>query len=740
MVIFRSSRSTLAALRGFPISAFKSFRSGASIADVLKSRGVHALVYFHTDHFEPWRLIPDRDGGLDRCIDDVEKYLSSTARLDFARKASLFYKANVNYLTSGDRELLRADPDDLLGFVPRSPRDLRIGRAIVEPIVASSHDLQVHIHHEYYTFNDTPRDPDTFAYLQTPRGRSFDDARLELAIRLGLDTLREDGGLELDRWFFIHGHWALNGSDPHECNVVREIEILKRNGCLGDFTQPAGRVHVDSRITTPYLVEPAATPKGYDTPASNPVEAAGARARAADRFFIWASASTHRTCSIDTYSPFVKQRLKTPEATALDHAKMSVVIDGVLYLKTHCHSLQPVYFAPDGLPMPHLDAAVQMELRTLFKAADRAGIDVRFMNASEVYDAVLDAKPPAPRDLVREFQLDQGAAMEPMGLTVDFRTPDGQSVAPPELGVRPASFPAPSLVKAAQFGEGERRNAGANSLVSAYIVPLSQASLGDDGRPSQRQKPLIDATSEIAALMDARDVVRLNREASSVALESARELGGEASGVTGFYAPRAQQRELLQPSEVLCAHFVQTRLSMTRAVYEIGCGLGLLSTLLALRGVDAIGVERNGARLATAQRIAQKVSDGAKPPRWIRGGFPKVLRGEAELASSVALVTNLLGSATAEQQDSFISGLTDFGAVVIDAQRFYDRRATTAQVDELCKRFLQAGFDEPRLAFDLGPDGYFLLFLNPRPKQRFGLKALLSNLGLVPHTPLFSVD
>ena len=677
---------------------------------------------------------------MERCIDDVEKYLAATARLDFARKASLFYKANVNYLASGDRELIRADPDDLLGFVPRSPRDRNIGRGIVEPIIASSHELQVHIHHEYYTFNDTPRDPNTFAYLQTPRGRSFDNARLELAIRLGLDTLREDGGLELEKWFFIHGHWALNGSDPHECNVVREIEILKRNGCLGDFTQPAGRIHVDSRIAGPYLVEPVAAAKGYDTPASNPIDATGARALAANRFFIWASASTHRTCSIDTYSSFVQQRLKTPEATALDHAKMSVVIDGVLYLKTHCHSLQPVYFGSDGLPMPHLDPAVQAELHTLFKAADRAGIDVKFSSVSEAYDSVLDAAPATPRDLVREFQLDQSAAMEPMGLTVDFRTSDGRSASPPKLGVRPESFPPPSLVNRGKLDEGKSWSADADSLVSAYIVPLSQASLGEDGRASEGQEQLIDTTFELPALMDAQDVVRLNREASGIAIECARELGGEASGVTGFYAPRAQQRELLQPSEVLCAHFVQTHLANARTVYEIGCGLGLLSTLLALRGVPAIGVERNGARLATAEKIAQKVIHGAKAPRWVKGSFPKALRGESDLTSSVALVTNLLGSATPEQQQSFISGLVDFGAIIIDTQRFYERRATASQVDDLCRRFLQVGFDKPRLAFDLGPDGHFLLFLNPRPRRKFGLKALLSNFGVANPKPLFVGD
>ena len=66
--------------------------------------------------------------------------------------------------------------------------------------------------------------------------------------------------------------------------------------------------------------------------------------------------------------------------------------------------------------MPHLDPAVQMELRTLFMAGRPGGHRrIKFLSVSEVYDAVLDARPAAPRDLVREFQLDKGSAMEALG-------------------------------------------------------------------------------------------------------------------------------------------------------------------------------------------------------------------------------------------------------------------------------------------------------------------------------------
>ena len=150
--------------------------------------------------------------------------------------------------------------------------------------------------------------------------------------------------------------------------------------------------------------------------------------------------------------------------------------------------------------------------------------------------------------------------------------------------------------------------------------------------------------------------------------------------------------------------------------------------------VRAIGVERNGARLATAKAIAEAVMTGtpdARAPRLVRGLFPRALRRQAGLASSVALVTNLLGTATPEQQEAFIGGLRAFGAVVIDVQRFYIRRTTTKQVAELLEMFAAAGFDSPRLAFDLGPDGRFMVFTNPKPRRRPGLMALLVRLGAV---------
>ena len=701
------------------------------------------MAYFHTDHFEPWRPVPGRSGGFETGIGDIEKYLSATAKLDFARKASLFFKPNVGYTLSKDRPLRRAHPEDLLGFVPREDAERRIARAMTSPIASGSdHEIQVHIHHEYFTYNGRGPGFEAYEYLQTPRGRSFDADRLELAVRLTLETIREDAGIDLSGWFFVHGNWSLNASDPKDCTIVREIEILRRNGCLGDFTQPAGRLHVDSRIDVPFLVDPVAAPKGYDTPAASPAEAQGAgREMAERRFFIWASATTHASCSIDTYSSAVQRRLKSPRATALEHARRGVVVDGVLYLKTHGHSLHPSYWLPEGArPIPHTDPGVRAELAALFDAADQVGAEVQFLTVAEVYDRIITAPVREGRDLVQDFRLGFGSAMDGIGYTVQFQGDDGAPTPPPPLEPWSATLPEPTTAApqaTAELGAGSTRSV---ARAAAHIIPLSsQDARDDDMDTGGSNEALIESASTLASIMASGEARTINSIARDVAMARAAKMGSEASGVTGFYGPRAEQRALLQPSELLCAAFLESRVTGVSAVYEIGCGLGMLTLFLAVRGMRAVGLERNAARLETAKAIAAAVmakAPPAHPPRWLHGVFPKALRKEPGLASSVALVTNLLGTATAGQQEAFIDGLRGFGAVLIDVQRFYTRRSNSVEFTELLNLFSTAGFETPRLAFELGQDGRFFWLNNPRPVRRARLGSLLSALGLVRQQPV----
>ena len=273
-------------------------------------------------------------------------------------------------------------------------------------------------------------------------------------------------------------------------------------------------------------------------------------------------------------------------------------------------------------------------------------------------------------------------------------------------------------------------------------MPLGEESLPADQALAAREHALTDGRERGETLMAATDVRAINAAASAVCLERLAASGGEASGLTGFYPGRAREGQLLQLSEVLCAEFVRAKLPGAKAAYEIGCGLGLLSLLIASRGLPAVGYERNGARLATGQAIAEARARQAGAPaaslRLVKGAYPRVAGRERDLGGSVALVTNLLGSASAEQQRAFVAALASFGAVLIDAQRFYERRMSQAQIADLTALFAEQGFDAPKLAFELGSDGRFLLFTHPAPRERFGWSALMRRAGFVRRTPLLA--
>lgn len=672
-----------------------SATSVAQIAEVLKRRGVREIAYFHTDHFEPYRSVPGRSPAFEAAIPDVETFATRSEELDFARNSTLFYKPNVAYVLAADRDLYRGHPADALGFCPSTPAEVELSRAFLQPLAAGGHDIQLHIHHEHYTYNTTGRDQANRDYLASPAARVHDAARVELAVKLSLDVLRQDSGRPLDRWFFVHGVWALNASDPHECTIVREIELLQRNGCLGDFTQPAGRVHVDSRIDLPHLVDPFPYAKGYDSAGARPSLAEGAGEEAARRFFIWASGIDHRLCSIDTYSKMVQRRVREPETFAMGQASESVVIDGILYVKTHAHSMAPAYWQPKGgIPFPHIDPGVRRELGLLFDAAEAAAIKVSFPTVTEVYDRIVGAPATPHRDLATEARLFSAPPTATLGVTVVFRDEAGAVMPPPPLAPWSSTWSEPAVADP---------SAALHSPVIASEV-VDVVVLGSRPEEGDRQGDLLAAP----------DVQMVDKIASAIALQRQAAMGEAGSGVSGFYAARSAEGALLQRAEVACVDLVAERFPGVRKVYEIGSGLGVMTTLLAVRGFNAVGVEQNAARHATSIAIAEAVT--LRNPHikgtvnFVHGAYPNKPAWDRAAGGGVALLTNLLGSAPDEKQTAIIEALAGFKAVVVDMQRFYDRRTSIEEIDALARRFRKAGFGAPEQAFDLGDDGRYFLF------------------------------
>lgn len=397
-----------AATSSLPIAAASLAPARQRLAKRVRARAITRVVYFHTDHFEPWRTFDGRRALGPENARDLERFANEMAAHEYGRRLTLFIKPHLNFALRRGADIRHATSDDDLGFIDRTPQEIEAARAALSPIIdRTGIEFQLHVHHENYTSNavNTVVGTDIGKYLATPRGAAHDAARFALAVRLNLDILQQEVGRSFARWFFIHGHWALNASDDQDCRIVDEIRILQQLGCLGDFTCPAGRPNVDPRHEVPYLALPVAAPKGYDTRAADPVPIAGAgQAVARQRFLVWASAIKHGAASIDHSSEFVRRRGDDLETAAAKLIDQSYLHDGTLYVKTHSHSVHPAY--SDGRApacFPHAYPATRDLLGLTFDAAADGGAEIAFLTTSEVYDQLVNSPVKSTADLKSAF-------------------------------------------------------------------------------------------------------------------------------------------------------------------------------------------------------------------------------------------------------------------------------------------------------------------------------------------------
>jgi len=91
------------------------------------------------------------------------------------------------------------------------------------------------------------------------------------------------------------------------------------------------------------------------------------------------------------------QDLADPVGFARRILEQSFVADGVLYFKTHAHSMHPNYVGQDGVSVfPHQHPDIRRMMGMLFDAASRAGASIDFITAGEVYEEfTLPRAPPA---------------------------------------------------------------------------------------------------------------------------------------------------------------------------------------------------------------------------------------------------------------------------------------------------------------------------------------------------------
>ena len=659
----------------------------ATLKDAYLRRGIRRVVYFHCDHWEPWRSVPGADAISEANRDEVQRFVDTCSRLDFAARQTLFYKCPINSIFDHDpyvRRGVKADPRDGIRFTSRTERQMDVVReAMRHVVVRSEMDVQVHIHHENVTYNTAHDDQAVIDFIGSPGARHYEEQRLSLLVDLALRSIEEETGRKLDRWFFVHGHWGLNASDPGVCHLTREIAILMDHGCLGDFTIPSGRSVVNPRLEVPYFITPVDAPKGYDRQEGEPELAYGNRtARERGKFLIWSSVIKHRGASLDYHAPWLQERLEDLGGLAHEMVAQSYAVEGTLYIKTHAHSMHPNYYVnTDKAVFPHLHPPVQTLFGVLFDAAAAAGCKVDFLTVSELYD---------------EFT------------TADFVPPGGAAL------VMPGHAPVIDDCVAA-----ERR-----LVLKTYIVSPPGTPLGP--RSDIDFLPLIGAAAAHAPSVDEPLLppptdplahIPLIGDIAKIAVQDLIDVLGETeSGAGHVYAARAAAPTFLTHYELELIQYLAAA-EPYESYYEIGCGFGAMIVALASAGMASVGIESDKRRAAGAQRVLDRTVHAFAERRFrlaaaceiVQGRFPAPLKGR-DVTRALAYCTDLTSTHTPEQRADLIAGLRCHKTVIVDLQRFVERRSTPAACAQLLAELQESGLGEGREVLNLGSGGLYVRF------------------------------
>lgn len=667
----------------------------ADVRDAFRRREIKRVVYMHCDHWEPWRAIPGEKSVVNaRCRDEALRFVELSGKSDLTSRLTLFYKPNINYIYDHEPTQmpgLKVDPSDGVRFVVPSAQIKQISSEALGGVAASGMDVQVHIHHEHITYNTDHKKPEVAAFIGTPEARAREEARFALLLRLALNDIREDTGRPLDGWFFVHGHWALNASDPSVCHLTRELAILMEQGCLGDFTVPSGRPVVNPRLELPYFITPVDAPKGYDLQAGEPELAYGNRtARQRGKFLIWSSVIKHRGASLDYFAPWVAKRLETPASLALEIVEQSYAVDGTLFVKTHAHSLHPNYYIDtDRAVFPHQHSPIQALFALLLEAAAAADCAVEFRTVSEVYEMFTSAAyaPAGGFALTMPGPPPVIDACVPADRALDLRT--RIVTLPPVAPAREAVLDLDTLV--------------------SDVRPRPSPDVPTTVTPAP---PLSPNACSLTAIPHG---ALIGLAARNVAMQMLAEVGSEQLGST--IAARADRWSFLLEHEARLVAYVRGLDRRFRSHHDVGCGLGTLSLGFAAAGLASVGMDARAPAISGARRLSERVArllagqkqSLAAPCTFIHGRFPDAIAND-DVATSLACVTGLVARGDDASIEAVVGGLRRYTAVVLDLQRFDRPRPERADADRLLDALEAGGLGKGRIVIDLGADGLYAHF------------------------------
>ncbi|MDP1964215.1 MAG: methyltransferase domain-containing protein [Reyranella sp.] len=605
------------------------------LVDILKSRQIKRIQYFHADHFEPWSL-----GLNEKTAKGVARFGEMSRASPFGRKHSLFYCPYVPYHLDAGRANGKSAGDAVI-FGSRSADQERMGREVIRPLVESDqHEMHLHVHHEFWTRNDSNFDNPVSRWVNANSTAAMDKARLELFFARCKEVIGKEIGQRFDRWAFVHGNWALAASDPLICTIENELSMIMQHGGFGDFSFPAGRGYCDPKLPAPFTCLPLDRARAYDDPASDPrpVEA-GTATLQPDRFFIWNSPIKARYSSIDYYSEPNRELFKTPDRLLAEWFKGSVSFGSDLFIKTHAHSMKWEYkISEDGSPIPHCYPDVVKVFEQLLRICDRAGVEFQLVTVDEVMAWLhsFDGTQPAVAPSIKER--------------------------PGQLSLleRQAHVSAIPSVQTAAAGKKKKREAPATA---------TQKSVEPGKQRARSKKAVLDVAADLDH--DIASMLRtwVNSDPKRVA------------SAGDYYRDLLKGDRVLQDYERAVLEYIVSHVPVDgTSIVEVGVGYGILSLLLAAKGYEVIAFEGDRLRYEglqfLADSFAERVPGIRSRLRPVLGWFPDAFDQSMVQRDrrNLLLTTNIVATASARRQEVILDVARDFDDLIIDTTRFGIRR------------------------------------------------------------------
>jgi hypothetical protein len=215
---------------------------------------------------------------------------------------------------------------------------------------------------------------------------------------------------------------------------------------------------------------------------------------------------------------------------------------------------------------------------------------------------------------------------------------------------------------------------------------------------------------------DPNTITRLNSRLLPVLRDRVARMGDTESGAYNFYIQRLNRENLIAGYEVeIVKRFLDLGMC-GGGVHEIGPGIGQLPFLFAYNGVDAVGIEIDKRRFATAAAMLDAL-DSAEPDvaqrvRLFEGGFP-LPEGRLAPGNAVVLATNLVFTTTQDMKLKIVRAMQRYKTAIIDADRLFDRYNSAQERDGTFKLMAEAGYGPGQPFLDLGESGRYYLYTQP---------------------------